>query len=359
MYTVQLEGEPKQVFCQMLVLDGNNSLKRMKTGRGQREVGDVRELNDSDYFLSNTFVNSFENEIRRPGQTRVKQEPEEEDVGQDEDYVTEAEGVQLENCTSNWKAAASMEKKKMWGVFDETGIFASACPHGFVLWLADMVQSGELCVDLLPHLRIVVTQPSRAKYPLSMVAKAMEVFGLHLLVGYDIGCVFGGTILSTSLGAKFQESGSRTCVNAFHGYSHNYKCQCKNHPNNIAGIGLEDLETLERVFSSSNALAAVTRHASAYRRQLFIEMHFKQWNEDKYSNLATMLRNNYHQAVNIIKNDGRAVDEAKRSLDVMDQELESWMVEQEEYFKNLGDEPESKVRFIAYVELLQKLRHLE
>ena len=124
-------------------------------------------------------------------------------------------------------------------------------------------------------------------------------------------------------------------------------------------MGLEDLETLERVFSSSNALAAVTRHASAYRRRLYIEMHFKQWDEDKYSNLATMLRNNYHQALDIIKNDGRAVEEAKISLDITDQDLESWKIEQEEYFLTLGDEPESKIRAIAYVELLQKLRQLE
>ena len=88
-------------------------------------------------------------------------------------------------------------------------------------------------------------------------------------------------------------------------------------------------------------------------------MHFKQWNEDKYSNLATMLRNNYYQALDIINKDGHAVNEAKRSLGVTDEELESWAVEQQEYFQNLGDEPESRVHSIAYVELLQKLRHLE
>ena len=187
----------------------------------------------------------------------------------------------------------------------------------------------------------------------------MDVFGSNLLIGYDIGCIFGGTILSSSLGARFQESGSRTCVNAFHGYSHNYKCQCKNHPNNIAGMGLEDLETLERVFSLSNTLAAVTRHASAYRRRLYIEMHFAQWNEDKYCNLATMLRNNYHQALDIIKKDGRAVEEAQQSLGVTDEDLELWKVEQEQYFQTLGDEPEGKVRSIAYVETLQKLRELK
>jgi hypothetical protein len=187
----------------------------------------------------------------------------------------------------------------------------------------------------------------------------MGAFGSNLLIGYDIGCVFGGTISSTSLGPSFRESGSRTCVNAFHGYSHNYQCQCKNHPNNITGMGLEDLETLERVFSSSNALAVVTRYASSYRRRLYIEMHFSQWDEDKYFNLATMLRNNYFQALDIIKNDGRAVEEAKHSMGITDQDLELWKVERKEYFQTLGDEPETKVRAIAYVELLQKLRELE
>jgi len=66
-----------------------------------------------------------------------------------------------------------------------------------------------------------------------------------------------------------------------------------------------------------------------------------------------------YQALDIIKNDGCAVEEAKRSLSVTDEDLESWKIEQEEYFLTLGDEPESKVRAIAYVKLLQKLRQLE
>jgi hypothetical protein len=144
---VQLEGEPEQVFRRMMALDGNNSLKRMKASHG-REVGDVRELTNSDYFLDNAYVNSFADEVQSTTRTHVKQEPEDEIVDGDDGYATESNDPQLEPCASNWKAAVSMEKKRMWGIFDETGIFASACPHGFILWLADMVQSGEQCEHL-------------------------------------------------------------------------------------------------------------------------------------------------------------------------------------------------------------------
>jgi hypothetical protein len=46
-------------------------------------------------------------------------------------------------CANNWKAAQSDSKKRMWGIFAETGLFASACRHGFILWIADMIRSGE------------------------------------------------------------------------------------------------------------------------------------------------------------------------------------------------------------------------
>jgi hypothetical protein len=94
----------------MFVLDGNNSLKRMKAAYG-REVGDVHELADSDYFLANSYVNSFADEIQHPTQTCIKQEPEDEITDGDDGYATESNDPQLEPCASNWKAAVSMEKK--------------------------------------------------------------------------------------------------------------------------------------------------------------------------------------------------------------------------------------------------------
>lgn len=50
----------------------------------------------------------------------------------------------LAQCVKNWKAASADEQKKMWKIFEETEIFVAACCHGFMLWIVDMVRSGEL-----------------------------------------------------------------------------------------------------------------------------------------------------------------------------------------------------------------------
>ena len=178
-------------------------------------------------------------------------------------------------------------------------------------------------------------------------------------MGYDIGCVFQKTILSSSLGTQFSESKSRCCVNAFHGYSHNFPCQTKNHPNVIDGVGIEDLETMERIYSSSNQVASVTRYASAYHRRIFIDMFFQQWDEDKYQNLAMMILNNYRQALSIIRDEGAAVEEAMRELGITSINLEMWHHEQVSFFETAGEESPWDVHAIAYVELLQELNSLE
>jgi hypothetical protein len=200
---------------------------------------------------------------------------------------------------------------------------------------------------------------SRAKYPLAIVAKALEVFPPSWLMAYDIGCSFKETIAHSSLAELFEKRNCRCCVNAFHGYSHNFACQVKNHPNIIEGMGLEDLETLERVFSASNLLAGITRYMSAYRRCVFIDLFFKQWDAEKYQNLGNMLFNNYKQALQIIEDEQPALDDAKNSLGIKDGELEKWQKEKAEYFSRLGQEPERDILKIAYVELLQELREIK
>lgn len=176
----------------MYAIDGNSSLKRVVIG--SREAADTRVLDDSTYFLSNEYVNRFANEVRgRRTKNRTVRKRTSDDSSDDEDPPSDAEtedgdptdGLvgtpqqaepnvptlpiepasssappvaaaspptaqealrikQLEHCVKNWKAASAEEKKKMWAIFDESGIFASVCRHGLVLWIADMVRSGEL-----------------------------------------------------------------------------------------------------------------------------------------------------------------------------------------------------------------------
>ena len=178
-------------------------------------------------------------------------------------------------------------------------------------------------------------------------------------MGYDIGCVFQKTISSSSLGAQFTESESHCCVNAFHGYSHNFSCQTQNHPNVINGMGIEDLETMERIFSSSNQVAGVTRYASAYHRRVFVDMFFQQWDDDKYRNLASMLSNNYRQAVSIIKDEGAAVEETMKASSITSSDLEAWHHEQVSFFDTVGEESRWDIHAMAYVELLQELSSTE
>jgi hypothetical protein len=192
-----------------------------------------------------------------------------------------------------------------------------------------------------------------------MVAKALEVFGECTLIAYDVGCNLGKTIHTSSLGELFNKLKCRCCVNAFHGFTYNYACQCQNHPHGIVGMGIEDLETLERIFSFSNQLAAVTRYSSAYRRRVFIDLFFGQWDEKKYQNLGLMLYNNYRQALDIISKESQALAKAMTSLDVNEKVLDQWHKEEIEYFKTLGKEPEWDIHAMAYIELLQELRDLK
>jgi hypothetical protein len=190
---------------------------------------------------------------------------------------------------------------------------------------------------------------------LAIIERALTTLGDNLLIGYDIGCAFQTTIRTSSLGPSFATSNSRCVVNAYHGYSHNYACQCKNHPNVIEGMGLEDLETMEHIFSASNEVAGVTRYATAFWRRLFIDMHFQQWDDEKYRNLATMILNNYRQALKIIDEDQAILDETLNARNISAEDLDKWQAEQTAYFDTLGEEPAEDIHRILYVDLLQQL----
>jgi len=148
----------------MFAMDGNNSLKRIRT-IGQRQTADLRVFTDSNYYIPMEEVETLANEVRGCESAKANavtsDDPDDEwedvplaDVA-DDDVVGgeitagdptdgDAQNAETHGCVHNWKAAQSDSKKKSWELFEENGIFASACRHGLILWIIDMVQSGEL-----------------------------------------------------------------------------------------------------------------------------------------------------------------------------------------------------------------------
>ena len=142
------------VFRRMIVVDDNELLRRI-AGLGGRSVGDTRTFDKSDYYLSKEFVNQFKDEVKSKTAPSCAEASEHEREWEDEEaresvddteemLGTSVGPVSAPRCTDNWKSAAAENKKRMWGIFREMGLFASACRHGFILWHIDMIQSREL-----------------------------------------------------------------------------------------------------------------------------------------------------------------------------------------------------------------------
>ena len=198
-----------------------------------------------------------------------------------------------------------------------------------------------------------------AKYPLAIVHKILDTFEPNFMAAYDIGCVFETTVKNSSLGGDYHAKNGSMCVSAFHGYSHSHICQLQFHPNIIEGMGIEDAECLERVFSESNQLASIVRYASEYCRMLLIEEYFKQWDAEKYLNLGLFMLNNYVQALETIEQESAALVQAAAEQGVTEELMQKWAQEEREFFATLSDEREYDIHAIAYVELLQQLQALE
>ena len=109
---------------------------------------------------------------------------------------------------------------------------------------------------------------------------------MNQAIGSDIGCSLTSTVAASSIRDKASHNNLQLAVNAFHSHAHNRKCQLKNHPLYLHGFGLEDLETCELIFSSSNAMAPLIQHVSHFHYVQSLDLHFDQWDMDKYLELS-------------------------------------------------------------------------
>ncbi|KAG2133401.1 hypothetical protein BD769DRAFT_1627423 [Suillus cothurnatus] len=182
-----------------------------------------------------------------------------------------------------------------------------------------------------------------AKYPLATINKLLDVFGDNQAIGSDIGC-------NKAFNHKLSLS-----VNAFHGHAHNRKCQLQYHPMYLCGFGLEDLETCERIFASSNAAVCLIFHASHFHYSQFLDLHFDQWDMDKYLELSHFIFNNYKQAVTLIDDFTKELDAYRLSFPDQAIDFETWVTEELAYLESIASEPARDALTVNYIEALEKL----
>ncbi|KAJ3780169.1 hypothetical protein GGU10DRAFT_397858 [Lentinula aff. detonsa] len=289
-----------------------------------KEYTDTRDAG-GDYYLSREEVNQWSKEA-------IKEMSE-----------GKAEDSEPNPCTERWKNLSEELTAKMWGVYDETGVFLSLCRHSFVLLIVDMVASGEL-----------------AKYPLAILNHLFEVIGEGIGMGYDIGCAFGTTIANSPLGEKAKHLRFTSLVGAFHGHAHSWLCQTSHLCTYIKGLGIEHLEQCETFFSESNELASSVRHMSVFhRRQAIARYCYHHDNLEAYSRLSKLLVDNYKQAVDIQATLPALAktmsDLGIPSVDTFDQ----WLKEEKDYLSELKKEPADETVQMHYYKKLVKLEDAE
>ncbi|KAJ7858710.1 hypothetical protein B0H14DRAFT_3085063 [Mycena olivaceomarginata] len=320
----KLEGEDKLIFDMLTTMDGNDSLKRVlrrnKTSMAEDEGGEP-VLGKSKERVDNRDASDGymypRDRVERWAKTRLAE------------VLPMGSGNSTADnpCADRWKNMINDVTSKMWGIFDETGIFLALCRHGFVLVIADMIRSGEL-----------------AKYPLAIVEELLDTFGMNLGAG--------------ELGEQARRNKLKCLVGSFHGHAHNRLCQLSFLATYVEGMGLEDLEGCERYFSWSNGLAKSCRYASRFHRQQEITTYAKHFDSfETYANLSKFLCTKYRQALGILKTEP-VLQNWMRQEGVDDYaRFHEWLQEEKDYLLGLKDAPKTNEETLE-MEYVQKLINL-
>ncbi|KAF8883570.1 hypothetical protein BD779DRAFT_1429581, partial [Infundibulicybe gibba] len=162
----KIQDEPQLTFSSFVSIDGNNSLRRVgASARGSAARQDSRTLS-SDRWLEPEEVDCFKDFKSKSKSSKA-----------DDDWEDSAgDGQASMDCVSRWRNAGPEERKKMFSMFEESGIFIASCRHRCVLLTCDMIKSGEL-----------------AKYPLALTHRMLTTLGENIGCAYDIGCAFATT----------------------------------------------------------------------------------------------------------------------------------------------------------------------
>ncbi|KAJ7693723.1 hypothetical protein B0H14DRAFT_2651331 [Mycena olivaceomarginata] len=242
----KLEGKDKLIFDMLTTMDGNDSLKRVlqrkKTSMADDEEGEPVLGKSSERVDNRDAGDGYmypQEKVERWAKTRLA-----------EVLPMQSGNLAANNpCADCWKNMIDDVTSKMWGIFDETGIFLALCRHGFVLVIADMIRTGEL-----------------AKYPLAVIQELLDMFEMNLGAGYNVGCHFGATVENSELGEQARRNNLKCLVGSFHGHAHNPLCQLSFLATYVEGMGLEDLEGCKFLCTNYRQALAILKTEPALQK---------------------------------------------------------------------------------------------
>ncbi|KAI6020940.1 hypothetical protein BKA83DRAFT_4464510 [Pisolithus microcarpus] len=167
-----LGHEPVLDFNWLVSIDGNNSLKRWDTSTYGVSPQVDTCCPRSNYWLDDAYVDRFKCEV-----SSRSNHDNDTDNWQNPLVSTNPDIPTSFTCVERWRNAGPEQRKRMFLMFHESGIFIASCWHRFVLLACNMVKSGEL-----------------AKYPLAIISKLLSVYGKNGGCAYNIGCTFSTTL---------------------------------------------------------------------------------------------------------------------------------------------------------------------
>ncbi|KIJ27740.1 hypothetical protein M422DRAFT_92825, partial [Sphaerobolus stellatus SS14] len=122
----RLNGELSLTYSKLICIDGNNSLRRvnLKLTRDVVAYIDTRTAR-MDYWITPQEVDVFKNEVRAR-RAKLGADEMEDDATQVYEPGDVADGASFTSiCVECWRNAGPDERKKMWEMFVETGVFVA------------------------------------------------------------------------------------------------------------------------------------------------------------------------------------------------------------------------------------------
>ncbi|KAJ7168055.1 hypothetical protein B0H12DRAFT_1040625, partial [Mycena haematopus] len=210
--------------------------------------------------------------------------------------------------------------------YDASGIFVLTCRHSQVLFLADIDTPGEQQQYIVALMEEVISHLP----PQATVVQA-----------YDVGCVTDRSInLYPILLPGLRERVS-FIVNVMHSYGHQWICQLFYSPRLWRGLGLADLEGVERFWSRIRKLIGMTRSQWNSRRIWTLDQYTSFVNDDGRDNLGAWIIR--QQTKNVARKQSSAV-KLLRECRVPEAELRQQWAEQKAAQRSLRSHAPARLR---------------